>query len=207
MSKRQSAAASRYDPSAPRVSKREQLRQQRRRRSFVWNLIVLGTAVAFLAVIAWYVFANQRPGQLPGETAIPVEGGAVVPAGTQIDYGHYPPSSGNHYADAAPWGVQTEAVPEGTFVTNLAHGGVVFLYQCPDGCPELVAQFEALYKKAPPEKRFNSVQILVSPYARPMDAPIVALAWGHQLNLQQFNEDLLLRWYKRFVNQGPDPQP
>jgi hypothetical protein len=104
LSKRQSAAPSKYDPSAPRVSKREQLRHERRRRSFVWNLIVLGTAVAFLAVIAWYVVANQRPGQIPGEVAIPVEGGAVVPAGSQISYSHYPPSSGNHYADAAPWG-------------------------------------------------------------------------------------------------------
>ncbi len=207
MSKRQSAAPSRYDPGAPRVSKREQLRQQRRRRSIIWNLSILGIVVAFLAVVAWYVFANQRPGPLPGENAIPVEGGAVVPAGTQIDYNHYPPSSGNHYTDAASWGVQAEAVPEGTFVANLAHGGVVFLYQCPSGCPDLVAQFEALYKKAPPEKRFNRVQILVSPYARPMDAPIVALAWGHQLNLQQFDETVLLRWYRRFVNQGPDLQP
>ena len=34
---------------------------------------------------------------------------------------------------------------------------------------------------------------------------IVALAWDHQLNLAQFDEGKMLLWYKRFVNQGPEP--
>ena len=52
------------------------------------------------------------------------------------------------------------------------------------------------------------VRLLVSPYtSHPLDTPIVALAWGHQLNLNQYDENLLKRWYQRFVDQGPDLQP
>jgi hypothetical protein len=203
LSKRGSAAPGKYDPSAPRLTKREQVRQQKRRRTLVWNFIVLGTLVVFAGLVAWYVFANQRPGALPGEFAVPVEGAAVVPAGTDIQYDRYPPSSGNHYAEAAPWGVHTQPLPEGAFVSNLARGGVVFLFTCASDCAAEAAQFEQLIARAPRDDRFNQVRIVAAPYDRPLEAPIVALAWGHQLNLTSFDEALLLRWYRRFVNQGP----
>ena len=207
MSKRQQAAQSRYDPSAPRQSKREQVRQQKKRRSLMWNIIILGTLGAFLLGIAAFVVNLQRPGPLPGEQVIPVQGQAIVPPGSEINYSNHPPSSGNHYAEAAPWGLSTTPVPEGTFVSNLARGGVVFLYECPnDDCAALEQQFQALIDKAPPDDQFNRVKILASPYDGDLPAPIVALAWGHQLNQDGFAEDLLLRWYRRFVNQGPNNQ-
>ncbi len=207
MSKRSTAQPSKYDPSAPKVSRREQLRQERRRRSLTWNIIILGIVVLFLAAIGWYVFANLRPGQLPGETVIPDEGAAVYPSGQQIPYQHYPPSSGGHYADPAPWGFASTPVPEGTYLANLARGGIVFLYYCPTACPDLETQFKGLLAKAPPDKTYNVVRIVVSAYQRQLPTQIVALAWDHELDLAQFNEDLLLRWYQRFVDQGPDVQP
>ena len=84
MSKRQSAAPSRYNPSAPRQTKREQVRQQKKRRSLMWNIIVLGTLVAFLGAAVVFFVSTQRPGPLPGEQVIPIEGQAEVPAGTPI---------------------------------------------------------------------------------------------------------------------------
>jgi hypothetical protein len=207
LAKRRSATPGKYDPTAPRISKREQLRHQRKRRALTWNIIVLGTAGLFLAAIAWYFAASQRPGPLPGEMQIPVEGAAVVPAGTTITYDHYPPSSGTHYAEPAPWGMAATPVPEGNYVNNLARGGVVYLYHCPEGCPELEQQLNTLVRRAPPDNRFNRVKVLVSPYEQPLPAPIVALAWGHQLNVQTYDEALLLRWYSRFVNRGPSVAP
>ncbi len=207
MTKRASALPSKYDPSAPKVSRREQLRQERRRSTLFWNVVVLGTIVVFLAAVIWYVFANQRPGPLPGELIIPDEGAAVYPAGQQIKYQRYPPSSGGHYAEPAPWGFSATPIPEGTFVTNLARGGVVFLYYCPTACPDVEREFQDLVKKAPPEKTYNAVRILVSSYQRQLATQIVALAWDHELDLAQFNQDLLLRWYQRFVDLGPDVQP
>jgi hypothetical protein len=207
LSKRGSTPQPRYDPSAPRVSKREQLRQQRRRRSMMWNVIVLGTLGLFALAVGAYVVANQRPGPLPGETRVADEGAAVYPAGQALNYRHYPPSSGSRYAEPAPWGLASEPVPEGNFVTNLYRGGVVFLYQCAEPCPELEQQFQTLLDQAPPDDRFNSVKILVSPYERELETPIVALAWNYQLNLSQFDEAMLLRWYQRFVNRGPETLP
>jgi hypothetical protein len=204
LTKRQPAAPSRYNPSAPRQSKREQVRQQKKRRSLLWNILILGTLGAFLIGVAAFYIAGQRPGALPGEQVIPVQGQAEVPAGTEITYANHPPSSGNHYAEAAPWGASDEPVAEGTYVSNLARGGVVYLYECPGGeCAELAQQFEALVARAPRDPQFNQVKILAAPYDGDLPAPIVALAWGHQLNQDGFNEDLLLRWYRRFMNRGP----
>jgi hypothetical protein len=207
LTKRATAQPSKYDPSAPRVSRREQLRQERRRRSLIWNVIVLGTIVLFLGAVAWYVIANLRPGPVPGEQVIADEGAAVYPDGQSIPYQHYPPSSGGHFAEPAPFGLASTPVPEGNFVDNLARGGIVFLYYCPSGCPDVQQEFSDLLKKAPQEKTYNQVRIVVSAYQRQLPTQIVALAWDHELDLAQFNQDLLLRWYNRFVDQGPDVQP
>jgi hypothetical protein len=187
-----------------RLSKREQLRAERRRRTLMWNAILLGgTAVMILAVVAYFV-ANRRPGPLPGETRIPDEGVGHVAVGTPLTFLHYPPSSGTHYPETAQWGVYTEPIPEGFFVHNLEHGGVVFLYDCPEACPELVQQFQTLYDQAPPAPTFSTKKILVTPYERELPTPIVALAWNHQLNMEAFDEALMLQWYRRFVNLGPE---
>ena len=48
------------------------------------------------------------------------------------------------------------------------------------------------------------MKILVSTYeTQELPTQIVALAWGYQMNVQEFNEALLLKWYRRFVNQQP----
>jgi hypothetical protein len=206
LSKRAASSQPQYNPSAPRLSKREQLRQERRRRSLTWNLIILGTIGFFILLIAGFVILNLRPGPLPGETLMPDEGAAVYPAGQALTHANNPPSSGQRYEAPAPWGLSETPVLAGNYVTNLYRGGVVYLYECAEPCPDLVAQFQTLLDKAPPDSRFNTVKIVVSPYAG-LPAPIVALAWTHQLELAQFDEALLLRWYRRFVNQGPENAP
>jgi hypothetical protein len=207
LTKRATAQPSKYDPSAPKVSRREQLRQERRRRSLFWNVLVIGIIVVFLGAVAWYVFANQRPGALPGEALIADEGAAVYPDGQTIPYQHYPPSSGGHYAATAPWGFAATPVAEGNYLTNLSHGGIVYLYYCATACPDLETQLKDFYSTAVPDKTYNTVRILISPYARPLPTQIVALAWDHELDLAQFDKDVMTRWYERYVDTGPDVQP
>jgi len=209
LSKRPTTPRPQYNPSAPRVSKREQLRNQRRRRSLTWNVIVLGTLAVFLLAVAGYVISIQRPGVIAGEQVIADEGAAVYPDGQALTYKHYPPSSGQRYAEAGPWGFAEAPVPEGNFVTNLHRGGVVFLYQCTDPCEALENQFKDLLAGATPETTYNTVKILVTRASpeHPLPSQIVALAWNHELDLASFDKPLLLRWYKRFVNQGPGNAP
>lgn len=144
------------------------------------------------------------------ELEIPIEGFQHVDAGDEVTYDHYPPSSGSHYPQAAPWGVYDDPVPEGYFVHNLEHSGIVILYQCPDGCPELAQQLSDFYDNAPPEDQFGEVKFLITPYERELPARVVALAWGRQLNLYQFDEvdqAALLDFYNRYVNEGPEVIP
>ena len=154
--------------------------------------------------------ATQSPTATPAPTAaaaaeeieVPIEGFQHVPEGSSITYDHYPPSSGRHYPRPAPWGVYTDPVPEGTFVHNLEHSGIVVLYHCPDGCPELVQQLNDFYTNTPPDSEFNEVKILITPYERELLAEVVALAWGRQLNLYAFDADRLLEFYQRYVNKA-----
>jgi hypothetical protein len=45
-----------------------------------------------------------------------------------VDYDSFPPSSGPHYAQPAPWGVYPESVKQTILVHNLEHGGIVVQY-------------------------------------------------------------------------------
>ncbi len=198
-------------PAGPKLSKREQLRVQRRRRSMAWNMSLLGGGAAVLALIVWYFLSIARPGALPGEQALQDHGGGHVEPSVTLTYQHYPPSSGQHYAATAQWGVYTDAtqpIPEGNFVHNLEHGGVVFLYHCAEPCPDLEQQFADLWEEAPPSK-YGNKKIIVTPYdpAKLGGAPIVALAWGHQLNLPAFDKATMLLWYRRFLGYGPEDVP
>jgi hypothetical protein len=48
-----------------------------------------------------------------------------VDEGDDLESTSFPPSSGRHYADWAPFGVYDEPVPDGNVIHNLEHGGVV----------------------------------------------------------------------------------
>jgi hypothetical protein len=182
-----------------------------------WNVVVLGTVGLVVLLIGLFVWASLRPGPLPGELSAPAnfpdEGRGQVPVGSALTFLHYPPSSGTHYDQGLPWSTRgsdlTQPLEEGYYLNNLARGGVVFLYECSDeeACTTLVNQFQELLRQAVPERQFNQVKILVGRYGRPLETPIVALAWKHQLNLPAFDQATLQRWYQRFVNQGPIQAP
>lgn len=193
----------------PKIStKREERRSERKREDLWWNVIILGTLGVALALVILFLIRIQRPGPLPGEQVIQDEGRAVVSAGSELQpYLNNPPSSGTYYDQSAPWGFAEEMVGPGYYLNNLARGGVVFLYECAADCETVEQQFKDFLKRAPRDTSFNQVKIVVSRYAGDLPAPIVALAWGHQLNLETFDEAILLTWYDRFVNYGPANGP
>lgn len=185
-------------------TRREQVRAAKKRRAFTWNAIVLGSLGLFGLAIAAFFVAGMRPGPLPGEQVIADEGSGVADTTLVLTFNHYPPSSGTHYAELLPWGFLTNTTPiTETYLSNLAAGGVVYLYECETECAALQQQLTDLAKKVPPEQTTGVRKIVVAQYAGDLDTPIVALAWGHQLNVQQYDEGLLTQWYRRFLNQGP----
>jgi hypothetical protein len=95
-------------------------------------------------------------------------------------YNSSPPSSGGHCAEWSSYGVaydEAAPLPACYFLHNLEHGAVVLLYNCPEGCPEVVAELEALVASPPQDPNCAASRILLTPYAE-MDAKVAAAAWG-----------------------------
>jgi hypothetical protein len=112
-----------------------------------------------------------------------------------IVYDDPPPVSGNHNPNWARWGVHSEAVPDQCFVHNLEHGGVVFLYNCPEGCAPEVATMADFVD--------GRVWALLTPYA---DLPgrFAVVSWGHRIVSDCMDIEAFEDFYNARVNQGPE---
>ena len=89
--------------------------------------------------------------------AIIVQGETHIDLGqSHASYNSVPATSGWHYAQPlAPvrWGLHDEVVLDEYRLHNLEHGGVGVHYDCPEGCPELVAQLRRAAGRPEPLRR------------------------------------------------------
>lgn len=120
--------------------------------------------------------------------------------------GHYPPTFGNHYDTPRPTGIYDSPVLEGNFVHDLEHGGMVILYNCPSGCPEVVAQLNALLTSLPKDAQFGEVKLVVSPNSR-IQHQLAVLAWDYELDLDGFDGKTIRAFYQGHVDRGPEKAP
>ena len=88
-----------------------------------------------------------------------------------------------------------EEVPVERWVHNMEHGGVVFLYNCPEGCADEVA---ALVEAVGSRDR-----VVVSPYSN-MQWRFAAVAWEHRTLTQCLDVDHMVRFYTDRVGKGPE---
>jgi hypothetical protein len=146
------------------------------------------------------------PTPIPTEYAVADEGVHHIEDGATATYAHYPPSSGLHYGRYLAWGFYEEEVPPEFWVHSLEHGGIVILYNCSTDCAEIEAELEQFMNTAPPDDVFNEVKLLISPNSL-IEHKVIALAWGWELDLQTVDHELLLDFYQRHVNQGPELVP
>lgn len=151
---------------------------------------------------------ETAPGDIP-EFEVAVEGYDHIQLGTLAEYEHYPPSSGEHYSQQgiAPidWGMYAEAIPPEVWVHNLEHSGIVVLYNCGSPCPDLEDDLFSWADGAPLSK-WGNVKILITPNTQ-IESQIVALAWGWQMDLEEFDPDTLTEFYNRHLDQGPEDLP
>ncbi len=183
--------------------------EERRRKQTQNTLRIIGIAVVVVAVVSGMIFvivsASRAAAALPG-TPVPDEGRNHIPDTQQPQYAHYPPASGPHYDTPANWGTYDQALPEGRWVHNLEHGGIVILYKCPAGCPDLVKQLKDFYASAPKSAKWNEVKLVVTPYDH-MDHQVAIVAWDWIDEMDTFDSARLLRFYKAHVDQGPEDVP
>ena len=113
-----------------------------------------------------------------------------------LTYEDPPPMGGDHDPCWAKWGVHTEEVGDEHWVHNLEHGGVVFLYTCPEGCADEIATLTGLVEGYGPTA-------LLSPYAA-LPVRFAAVSWGHRLLQDCLDTDTMRTFYKEHVDQAPE---
>lgn len=120
----------------------------------------------------------------------------------------HPPVGGNHNPKWLGCGVYDVPVPNEYAVHSLERGAVWFAYR-PGLPPEQVSQLAGLGKtlvldgQAVPSDDYAGEFLLVSPYEG-LPAPIVAVAWGTWLVIEDASDPVLQLWVSSFAggNQG-----
>nr|WP_246284388.1 DUF3105 domain-containing protein [Nocardioides perillae] len=115
----------------------------------------------------------------------------------EVDYEQTPAVGGDHNAVWLNCGVYEEPVPDELAVHSLEHGAV-WLAHAPDA--------DADVREALGEIADGNGYVLVSP-VEGLDAPVVASAWGVQLELDDAEDPKLEGFVTQFA-QGPQtPEP
>jgi hypothetical protein len=129
----------------------------------------------------------------------------VVPEGTPISYPTRPPTYGPHYAAEYPaYGVIDRPVLPGYWLTNLLRGAVVLLYNCPEGCPELLDQIRSLDTTLPAgHDGRGAARLLAIPYPE-LDHRLAVVAWGDVVELDQLDPALIRAFYEANLDLGPE---
>lgn len=114
-----------------------------------------------------------------------------------ITYADAPPTNGDHNPCWAAWGAHADEVPDENWVHNLEHGGVVFLYQCPDGCPEEQAELTEWTATLP------AGRWILSPYSE-MSWRFAAVSWNHRLQADCLDIEAFQAFYDQNVGNAPE---
>jgi hypothetical protein len=112
-----------------------------------------------------------------------------------VSYADPPPTSGPHNPCWASWGVHDEPLRAERWVHNMEHGGVVFLYNCPDGCDQEIATIKNIASK-----RSRTV---VAAYAD-LPARFGVVSWGHRLVSDCLDEQAFTAFYAKNFDHAPE---
>jgi hypothetical protein len=129
-----------------------------------------------------------------------------VPDDVPITYSARPPTTGLYYDRVYPtYGVAPEPVPPVVWLHNLAHGEIILLYRCPDGCSDLETRARELQASLPPGRnaRGRGARLLASAYDE-MEVPIAVIAWNQLLAMEHFDRDRIVAFYAEHIDQGPE---
>ena len=124
------------------------------------------------------------------------EGRAIGPAPHvegDIDYANAPPAGGTHNSCWATWGAHLDEVRPENWVHNLEHGGVVFLYGCPEGCAAAIARlttFADAHQRA-----------LLTPY-RDLPTRFAYVSWGYRLMTDCDDPSAAQAFYETHLGHG-----
>nr|WP_156001769.1 DUF3105 domain-containing protein [Streptomonospora sp. PA3] len=116
-----------------------------------------------------------------------------------VDYKMTPPAGGDHHAVWQNCGVYDAPVSTMNAVHSLEHGAVWITYK-PGLAESKVEKLESLYNQGS--------YVMVSPYDEAeMPAPIVASAWGNQIEVKSPGDERLSQFLRAFERSPNVPEP
>lgn len=166
-----------------------------------WAPIIIGAAVvavvaAFIVVVALDFRSGSAGGPPGGVQDVDVGSGGQHTEGS-VDYAQTPPAGGEHNPVWQNAGFYSEPVSSENAVHTMEHGAVWITYN-PDLPQQQVNELQDLAN--------NRDCVLVSPY-QGLDSPVVASAWGKQLDLESADDPSLNSFVGSYL-QGPQtPEP
>ncbi len=166
---------------------------RRKERPWGWIAALAAVAVAGVALIG-YVATRPSATDIAGVRSYPnLPRNHVTGA---VRYAQNPPAGGNHAATPLTCGVYDRPVPKENAVHSLEHGALWITYR-----PGLAAaQLATLTRLA----KGNDHRLL-SPYPGP-PAPIVATAWGKQLQVNAATDTRLATFVKVYTKGPTTPE-
>jgi hypothetical protein len=117
--------------------------------------------------------------------------------------GENPPTGGLHYERWSACRAFTTTVGRCTWLHNLEHGHVVLAYNCPTGCPDVVAALEELRKEVPTGS--NGVRrVLMTPDAQ-LPKRVAAVVWGWSYSGDDVDVDAIRCLLSKQDLNAPEP--
>lgn len=185
--------------------KKQQAKQKRNRLITLIGSIAASAGVLTLVIV--FVVTSATPKVDPASinvaglntfddlTAVHVADGTTVDY--EADYGMNPPAGGNHWQAWLNCGVYTEPQQNENAVHALEHGAVWITYN-PDEVSE--DDISAMRENLP------DTYMVISPYPG-LQAPVVASAWGNQVELDSVDDSRLTDFVDKFWRSGDVPEP
>lgn len=175
-------------PGRARRTARARTRKHRARRPIYITIgVVIGLAVVIGAVL---LLSRGGPTQIEGLQAF--SGLSQNHVQTTVTYPQAPPAGGEHAPAWQNCGYYDAPVGKENGVHSLEHGAVWITYR-PDLPTDQVEALRALTR--------SQTHILVSPFPE-LPAPVVASAWGRQVQLDSASDSRLDAFIRAFL-QGP----
>lgn len=181
-------------PAKNKQSSRQRREQERARaankKRMIW--VAVGSALVLLVgLIAYAISSAPPPTQIPGLLTFPnIPGGQHISG--PIGYAQTPPVGGPHDEAWQKCGIYDRTVRAENAVHSLEHGAVWITYS-----PTLPEEQVKLLQNLARGQR----SVLLSPFEG-LPAPVVASAWGVQLQLPEASDPRLGDFVRQF-QQGP----
>jgi hypothetical protein len=122
---------------------------------------------------------------------------------TACGNGQNPPTAGPHCGTTLACRVHDTEQPPCVWLHNLEHGHAVFLYDCPDGCPEELAKLEAARSQA--RVGSNGVRRAVVAPAAGLPHRVAALLWRRAYTADSADPEALRCLLQLQDRDAPEP--